>query len=106
MSEFNPEERKRIVDDALKCFKEKHAPEEQSDLDRLMERAKDITRRVSLAVKQHDFQVRNLGNNHDPAVLGKFISELYLNEFSSWRKDDLLMLLVLMHTEVAVGQVI
>lgn len=103
---MTPEERKRIVADGIRQLKKIKPPDEPSDVDRLIERGKLISAEVAKIVNEVDAAVRDSGRTHDRAALAQVVSQLYLDRFCHWNREELLQLLVIIHTENAVAELI
>jgi len=92
MSNPTPEERQRIVSDIVgKAF----VPKPQSEDERIIGKAVAATRRIREehlpAIVAHGFP--------DRKVHGLAIGKSFLEEFSSWPKDELVYLCCVIHTD-------
>lgn len=101
MSTPNPEEHKRIVDAAVNIMKKNNpdilTPAPKDDLDTFMERLETATIHVRNQFKPiydvHQEQAKSLDNKQTLIHLHK----LYLEQFKSWPKDDLVFACALIH---------
>jgi hypothetical protein len=100
----NPEERKRIVDDALSKLKKFQPADAPSDIDRLKDKAKAITLQLAKETNLITDALRANGQSQDRTMLAQHISKGYVSAFSKWHKDELIMLLTIIHTEAAMGE--
>jgi hypothetical protein len=91
------EVRQQIVDATLKLFKQKHAltPEHI-----LVERAKEISRHVANVID--DVLRSPAAGPYNAVACSGLTNKLFLDGFAKWDKDELLFLVCLIHTELAI----
>lgn len=103
---MNQEEHERIVNAAMTKLKKIKPPDEPIDIERLRQRGMEIVKAVSIKALAYDKQVRDLGQTHDAKTAAQVVSGYFFDGFAHWSKDELLTLLVLIHTETAVAEMI
>ena len=87
-----------IVKTVLKAANIKEPVE--NDLARIVRQAKQVTQEVRAIIGP----IAEL--NPDPQAISQIISKTYLDKFAHWSKDELLFLIVIMHTENMAQQVL
>lgn len=104
--EPNPDQRARMVDDALASMKHKFKPINKTVAEDIMLRAKVVTQTVAKTCREFTDPARKAGIvTHDTKLLSALISKEYAELFSQWSKDELLFLITLIHTEQAIEQI-
>jgi hypothetical protein len=98
----NPEERQRIVDDVLHHLHTSIGEPTLSPVDQLMARTKAAIDRVNSAWLFRTKVTPSLLFNKDEQV--RQLSDLFLNEFRTWTKEELLFVCVMLHTNVVMQQ--
>lgn len=73
---------------------------EPDDLQKLLMQARLITEEVRAAVGP----VAQI--NPDPRAISQLISKAYLDKFCKWNRDELLMLLTVIHTDIMADQLL
>lgn len=104
-NEPNPDQRGRMVADALKALSHDFKPMTLNDSELIMKRAMEIAKAVKAIIKPLDEHVHLTGIQHDVKVMANLVSKAYTEGFCTWSKDELLYLLVLMHTEMVIESV-
>lgn len=98
-----PEDAKqRMVADALGALKSDFKPMTLSSGELIQQRAVAISKEVAKLTRELDIAVLKAGSKHDVKTLVQIVSRKFLEGFSTWDKDELLYLLVMMHTDMAV----
>ena len=95
----NPEERQRMVADALK-HTSFPAPAEKSDIERLLERLQEAERSAGAELRQRYAAESSLVLAREPKDVAHDVSKALLNQFVHWSKEELLMALVCTRTEI------
>lgn len=104
----SPEVKSKLLAAFAAKLKAKFGPKEDqpSDVERLRNRAIEINQKVAKLWLPIDNAIRAKGDTIDPKTAAATIAKMYLDEFCQWPKEDLLQLLVLMHVENAIQQII
>ncbi len=103
----NPEERSRMVSDAIKHMGKLIGPATQeSDLDRLIKSAKQKLSEVNSHLNEIDQRVRSAGLSHDRAFLQETAQKMLLERFMSYKGEELLLILVCLTTDLAVREIV
>lgn len=92
----NGEIRRRIVDATLREFYKKHAPLPEHTV---IARAKMISSTVNGTCL--DVLKADKGNPYDESAMRGLVEKLYLEHFNTMSRDELLFLVTVMHSEVA-----
>jgi len=102
----NPDQRASMVKDALDALSPAFRPDKSHAGEEVLNEAMVIARAVAAVVapivKESNTKI---GVKHDKKVLSTLISKAYLDGFGSWSKDDLLYLLIFIHTQIAVESI-
>lgn len=98
----NPDQRARMVSDALKVLSHDFKPMDETAAMLLMKRTFELSKAVKAIIKPLLNHEQAFGGGHDTKTLAHIISKAYTEGFSNWDKDELLYLVVLMHTENAI----
>jgi hypothetical protein len=98
----SPEEMRRVVDDVLKASDFGGKSPELTPEQQLVERAKQVTRDVNADWKRASIVEPMLA--FDKTKSGIRIANLYTEAFSKWSNEELLFLVVMMHTELTLEQ--
>lgn len=98
----NPDQRSAMVNDALKALSHDFKPMDETAAMLLMKRAFELSKAVKAIINPLLKHEQAFGGGHDTKTLAHLISKAYTEGFSNWDKDELLYLVVLMHTETAI----
>lgn len=102
----NPEERARIVADALSKVSPTFRPDQTTDGELILQKAMEVSKAVNALIKPFIIEANTkLGVTHDKKVLSTMIGKKYLEGFGTWSKDELLYLLVFIHTQIAIESI-
>lgn len=91
----NPEEHNRMVERAMKELQPTPLTADEREFQRIMMAAKDVGRRVKLELFNKSFNSRN--------EKAEYVGKAFLNHFHSWTKEDLLVLVCVMHSEIVLN---
>lgn len=95
--DFNrDDELQKIIRDGLPW---KPAPQSEADL--ILDKAKGATMFVQSEWRKFANAAGIVNVNDNPAGARDFIAKKYLDAFSTWPKEELLFLLTVLHTEIA-----
>ena len=100
----SPDERRRMVDDALREFKKNQAAPAPEPLQELVNRAKVMHREIINLMTEVRKADESNGGVYDPIAMHALCLKTYLDKFSEWNKDELLHLTALWHTELLMEQ--
>jgi hypothetical protein len=90
----SPEERRRMVDHALKDFYVDHAPKQPTtEVGKLILRGSEASYLVKNQITTVLSAAEEAGHAFDYAMAEATVNTLFLDAFSKWNKDDLLQLL-------------
>ena len=98
----DPSQRSAMVKDALDSLGTSMKPILPSDTENLLTRALETTKKVSAVCRQIDLAAQTSGIAHDRKILATVISREFKDHFGTWTKDELLYLLVFIHTDLAI----
>jgi len=99
----NPEQRGRIVADALSKLSPTFRPDQTTDGELILTKAIEVSKAVHALMKPIIVEAETkLGIKHDKKVLSSMIGKHYLEGFGAWDRDELLYLLVFIHTQTAI----
>lgn len=104
MSDLTPENQKRLVNDALKDFKIKHAPLELTDTEAIVAAAKEVNiavLRLARSVLDAEAAAKGGPQPLDRNAMYALLHKLYLDNFNPWSKDEILYLNAAWHAEQA-----
>jgi hypothetical protein len=102
----NPDQRASMVKDALDSLSPSFQPDKSNAGEQILTEAMIVAKAVAAIVGPLVKEANTkLGVKHDKVLLSKMIGKAYLEGFGSWSKDDLLYLLVFIHTQIAVESI-
>lgn len=104
--EPNPDQKSRMVADALSSLPKEWKPLTPTDAELIMARAADITKQAAAVARQIDLAATASGLPPDRKTLSHIIGKEYLSGFGSWSKDELLYLLVFIHVDIAMDSML
>ena len=104
LSGVKQEEHKNIVDATLKIMKVKE--EETNDLERLMLEAKSRVKNVRDYANLIDHEIKASGKDHNRQQLAEEVFKKYLDNFSHYNKDELLILLTRFLSELTLKEIV
>lgn len=100
---YNPEQNRRLVQDVLKGMPTEYVkPPERNPAQLIVDKAKAATNQVNYEWKQFCKAAGILRPQDNPEGAKDFIAQRYLEQFKSWDKEELLFLLTVLHTEIAI----
>lgn len=104
--EPNPDQKSRMVADALSSLPSDWRPIGPTEAELIIKRAEGITRNAAAVARQLDLAASASGLPPDRKTLSHIIGKEFLSGFGTWSKDELLYLIVFMHTDVAMDSML
>lgn len=102
-----PEERERMVRDAMRHLVPLIGHDKKdSDIDEIIKRAKSVISKVDSHFNSIDKAVKDKGEDHNRQFLREEGQRMYLNEFHTFNKEELLLILVCFFTDRSISQVV
>ena len=99
----NPDQRAAIVKDALDAISPTFRPDKAMAGEDILKKAMECSQAVNAIIKPFLAEAQSkLGAVHDKKYLSACIGKGYLEAFGAWPKEELLYLLVFIHTQIAV----
>lgn len=102
----NPDQRAAIVKDALDALSPAFRPDKSVAGEDILRNAMECSKAVNAKIRPFLKQAESkLGSVFDKKFLSTEIGREYLNAFGAWDRDELLYLLVFIHTQIAVESI-
>lgn len=91
-----------MVADGLSKLDPSFLPPSLSDVELLLKKAQEVSIAVATITKDLDRAARAAGTPHDVKTLATVVSRKFAEGFSEFSKDELIMLLTIIHTDLVV----
>lgn len=102
----NPDQRAAIVKDALDAVSPTFRPDKPFAGEDVLKKAMECSKAVNAVIKPFLTEAHSkLGNVHDKKYLSQIIGKAYLEAFGTWEREEILYLMVFLHTQIAVESI-
>ncbi len=106
MSNHDDSQRKRNqVASALNGFNPAFKPQAFTETELILQKAQDVAKAVSVITREIDAAARAAGTPHDVKSLAAIISKTLKDGFMEFDYDELLFLIVAIHTDCAIDAI-
>lgn len=110
MSTPNQEERQRIVDASLNIIKKNNpqllTPAPKDELDQLMEKVEQVTKRVRQQYAPILTTLKETGADINPKQCLVQLHRFYIDEFRTFNKDEMVFICALVHANLMKDQIV
>lgn len=92
----------RMVADGLSKLDPSFLPTPLTDVEIILAKAQDVAKAVAVTAREIDAAAKAAGTPHDIKTLATVLSRQFAEGFSCFSKDELVFLLTVIHTDIAV----